>query len=386
MRTILMIKAGSQYDALRVFCDEIVDGLKCEHCCVTVFDARKQNLTSLPDELRNKYDLVINFNGYLNDNNEFSSLFNKSKATLISIYVDHPLYHMSRINNKINRNISFYSAQSHVHCMDINKKKLGFFLPMGGVVDKTNDVSSESLNDFTRRSDSILYACSNYGVAENTSPRFHDNDFINKIFLDILNKIELGDVFDDIIDEIAISYKLNDASKCKVYHHAFNKIYAYHRARVRGNVLKALLESNLMIDVYSNGDWSEMESKYKNLRYHKPISMRGYLSKMKEHKFNINDFAIAPDGPHDRVFNTLLHGGVLVTYNSLYLDNTIPNNSIVRFDFKSIDSLPKKIEFLIKKPELAYNIARNGYSIALQHTFHNRVKMILGTVDSFVDW
>lgn len=170
-----------------------------------------------------------------------------------------------------------------------------------------------------------------------------------------------------------------------LYNYAFEKVYMYSRCKVRRSVLTTLLEHGLEIKVYGNGEgWKELQNKYKNLDYNPCLSMLDSLDAMKKHKYTLNDCSFFPDGSHERPFNTLLNGGLPISYESSYLKKVFPADSMLYFNIKSLISLPTKIEILMNKPELAYHMMKNGINIAKNHTWKNRAKEILKIVNTHV--
>ena len=82
-------------------------------------------------------------------------------------------------------------------------------------------------------------------------------------------------------------------------------------------------------------------------------------------------------GAHDRIFNTMLNGGVCVTDSSEYLDEVLTEEDVSFFSLKELDKLPEIVKALLADPEKMQAIADHGYATALKyHSWAKRAETL----------
>ena len=94
MKNILLLKGQSQYNVLRYFIDQLSVAFQHIGHTVTIIDLVEiSSVQDLQQKMLFVPDLVISYNGMGTDINIFKSI------PFITHYVDHPLYHVERIQN-----------------------------------------------------------------------------------------------------------------------------------------------------------------------------------------------------------------------------------------------------------------------------------------------
>jgi len=84
------------------------------------------------------------------------------------------------------------------------------------------------------------------------------------------------------------------------------------------------------------------------------------------------------DGAHDRVFNTLLNGALLVTDDSIYLRSILKDGeNCIMFSLDTIEEMPKKLEMLLNDEKRLQQVIKSGYNTAIgKHTWKERAEFL----------
>ena len=93
----------------------------------------------------------------------------------------------------------------------------------------------------------------------------------------------------------------------------------------------------------------------------------------------LNTMTWFKDGAHDRIFNGMLAGAVVVTDESDYLQNRFTSGQeLEMFALPEIARLPQMVKALLEQPERAQRVADCGYHSAKEHdTWINRIDEII---------
>ena len=100
---------------------------------------------------------------------------------------------------------------------------------------------------------------------------------------------------------------------------------------------------------------------------------------MKDAKIVLNTMTWFKEGAHDRIFNGMLAGAVVLSDESAYLRQRFTSGQeLEMFALPEIVQLPQLVEALRKQPERAQRIADCGYQSAKAHdTWKNRIDEII---------
>lgn len=157
----------------------------------------------------------------------------------------------------------------------------------------------------------------------------------------------------------------------------------YARSVVRGKAVQVLADAGIKVAVYGGG-WEELECAHpENLILGKGVDSLTCLQKISRAKISLNVMPWFKDGAHDRIFNTLLNGALLVTDSSIYLDDLLKDGeNCVLFSLETLDSLPDKIKSLLEQSEKMKQIIQKGYQLACgKHTWAQRADFLSDIIE-----
>lgn len=161
----------------------------------------------------------------------------------------------------------------------------------------------------------------------------------------------------------------------------------YIRSWRRYKLISEFVQQELPIHIYGD-QWDLppfnrlLESKYVHLRDIKGIQLQRELQNS---KLVLNDNSGLPDSAHDRVFNTMYHGGVNFSCHSKYLDEKfVDKKDTLFYSWKNLARLRDIVEDALSNPGELQKIANAGRAnVLMNHSWEKRVNKILETVDLF---
>lgn len=383
---IIILKGVSQYDALRVFADELEKGLKSLSHRVTMVDMiTEEGLISLNKAVSKPFDFILNFNGIFTEDPGFVEFINKENATVISIFVDHPHYQDRRVSTSIKRNIQTFVCESHLESANIihnTGNNLLYFLPHGGI---KSDFKLKRA-DFIKRKNKLLYIATCYDSPkqapwDNTNNR--QQALLSKAIYDgLMEGFSYEESFRTSLKSIKLSPQ-NEQYK-KLYRSMFN-VYTYFRVKNRFKVIKTMLDNGIEIDCYGSGNWYEMFGMNKKFSYLGTLSIDETLQKMQEYKFTLNDVCFFPYGSHERTFNSMLNGSIIINHQSNYYKEIFNGDEGVFFNSNGLDEVVTTVKDLMLDQDKAFTIASKGYAAAQNHTWKDRARQIVDIYELYKD-
>lgn len=336
--------------------------------------------------------VLINFNfhgmsgeDYFIDENGIS-MWEDLDIPSFNIVVDHPMYYHHFIE-KVPPNY-------HQICIDRNHEKymkrffpnidIAPFLPLGGTelypqktkvtvscrrYDVTmvgNYCTPDAFEKYITRIDDE-YTAFYYGLIDEllAEPYKTVEEVVEKHILD-----ECGEVSEEELKKVMASMTFIDL---------------YVRYKLRGEVVKGLVDSGIKVHVFGDG-WQKLECKKPdNLILRNSLDSEGCLKKLCQTKISLNVMPWFKDGAHDRIFNSMLNGAVCLTDSSTYLDEILHDTKdccIYRLD--RIKELPDIAYSLLKDEDRMQSIADAGYQMALkEHTWEERAKKLHCLIENY---
>lgn len=141
----------------------------------------------------------------------------------------------------------------------------------------------------------------------------------------------------------------------------------------REKAVQVLAEDGINIILYGAG-WDQYAwISRPNVFYGGKISANEIVEKMSDAKIVLNTMTWFKDGTHDRIFNGMLQGAVVVSDSSVYMDEEFDESEMVFFALEEINGLPQKVHEILDDLPKSQKIADEGYKKAKQfHTWKNR--------------
>lgn len=157
----------------------------------------------------------------------------------------------------------------------------------------------------------------------------------------------------------------------------------YVRSYIRGKAVQVLVDNGLKVAVFGGG-WEELICEHpENILDGHGVDSLKCLQMMQLSKCSLNVMPWFKDGAHDRVFNTLLNGSLLVTDTSVYLEEILHSNEdCIMFQLETIEELPDQIKTMLAEPEKLQRAINKGYEIAKKgHTWEQRAKVLASYIE-----
>ena len=393
----LLIFIKGIYDTMDLFTDELMQAFEQMNYPVFALDAEnmKESLRELSKKLGvsclkkgDEADLsgmaaCITFNnmGYNLCEDQGFHLWEYYRIPYYNIQMDHPFHYTDKLEHM--------PATTRLYCIDRNHvtyvkrffKNIAWvdFLPHGGTAIDARDMDVIPLAE---RPVDVLYAgsLSKYRI-ELLIPDFDQfrsfdaGELCNQVLQELVRHPArtTEDVLEQYFGELELPMTEADLSR---YISQFRFLDAYAVSFFREQAVRLLVENGIRVAVYGEGwertDWCD----HPNLILGGKVLAPEVLPLMYHSKIVLNTMTWFKDGSHDRVFNGMLAGAVVVSDSSAYLkEQFINHEEIEMFELEEIGELPVIVQDLLDDLPRAQKIADAGREKAMhEHTWKNRAE------------
>lgn len=150
----------------------------------------------------------------------------------------------------------------------------------------------------------------------------------------------------------------------------------YIRYQVRGEIVRTLVDNGIRVHVFGD-KWDELAVKHpENLINGDSLFSEECLVQTCESKICLNVLPWFREGPHDRIFNTMLNGSVCLTDSNTWLDEILRSGeNAVLYDLTQIEKLPQIVTELLADEDRMQRIADAGRIAAQNHMWENRMEV-----------
>lgn len=340
---------------------------------VTVVDVNHPEETLLPIADRLDSDTtVITFN---NVGTGFE-LWRRTGASLYNILVDHPAFYIESIVND-------YYPGYHCLCIDrghtdflrqtfVSGKDAFDFMPHGGIdaggFDVPKDIDVLYAGSF-RSEDEIVFAPLPFGNSED----FYD--FIIS-FYETENTIEPQDAVNGYCKAKGIDY--SPAERAILTQYVVKTVDPMFTALRRQALIRSLAASGISISLCGTGLWQKIADEFpSNVSYKGFVSPEECLNLICRSKVVINDLPQFADGAHERVFNGMKNGAVVMTNESGYLKERFTDKENILFwNGRDYDEAVSKVKEVLGNEMLRKTIRNNAYSETKNDSWSDRLNFI----------
>lgn len=389
MKKMILYKGQSQYGALRIHIDQLADAFKILGYEPIVIDLLESDaITKIEKVLTEGCLFAFSFNGMgidLKVGEE--SVYDIVNIPYIAALVDHPHYHISRLNTKMNNLIVTCLDRSHLRFLSYyfepnHMKVKAFLLPGGNIKEKLFD---EDIDTFLKdRNIPLLFTGTFRGVPQKTWNNIPIT--LEKILDDVcdytLSKdyIPTEKAFDYVLKQRNLEFGEDHEKRIRVY--CLQTVGRYIEGYRRFKCIETLGNAGIPIEIYGNG-WEALASKWKSLKYYNPGTVNETLGLLRKSRICLNTNNNFVDGGHERVFNAMINGTVVITDSSLYYNEEFTDEeNILMYSWSNLEELPEKILRINRQPEKLWQIAKAGKNKAdKKHTWINRAKEIIKLVE-----
>lgn len=379
---ILIYKGISQYNAFDYFTECLLTALTSMNHTVEVFDADIPNakLKLFETFSIKSFDLVIGFNGMGCDIEiENESIYDIIKTHFLGIFVDHPVFHISRLSTPMNYFLASFLDKSHVDFVqDLMPESqiLKFFLPLSGAKDKYEIKTYDEY--ISLKSIDILFTGSNFGKAEKNwddlsgFPSYLFNELSEILIKD--DYVSVGDAFEGVLSKYGIAF--SSIAKAQISN-ILSIVVTYVRQYKRELVLEKLFQSGLKMTVYGK-NWDELVEKYPNVINGGEVSLEKSMELTKKAKIVVNLNTNFTNGAHDRVFTGMLNHAVVFTDKSTYYDEFYEDRiDYLTYSLNTLDEDIKKLNEYLQDDKKLFEMANKAYEItSINHSWIQRAKYL----------
>ena len=336
-------------------------------------------------ELNDTVGFGFNFNGMINDDylcdGRDPIFWDRTGIPYVNMIVDHPFYYHDEFNHVPKKYTNI--------CIDMNHKKyydrffpgLGksLYMPLAG----TQLDDGMPVIPVNKRQTDIIFT-GNYirpehfekylkSCSSEVTDFYHEiRDHLYSHPSDLLEDYAERRIREEFGSRVTDDY-LRECFKNMIF------LDLQVRHYYRGNAVAAIADAGFRIDVYGAG-YDTLECSHpENLSIHGNVNSLKCLEAIAQAKVSLNVMPWFKDGPHDRVFNTMLNGAVSLSDHSRFLDEHFTDNKDIKFySLDKISELPYEYEKLINDPALMEEITENAYrSASDDDTWASRAKELI---------
>lgn len=389
---IVIYRGKYQYDVVNLFISNVIYFLQKKQFNVTVIDLKESDHMNQIIEIFSTQNIycVISFNGIgvdiKLDNGQY--LYDLVNTIFLSIYVDHPSYHMGRLSENIKNYLCCFNDKEHVEYVNEilpNHHKISFFLPHGGL--KKTFKEDSKMNNISKykkqKSIDIVFAGT---YQKNIDKKWAEENGFPKYILDEVSEILIHDDYASVhktFNQVCTKYGIKFSTFGKVQLPSILvEIIGYVRSVKRVELIKKIAKSGLNITICGNG-WESFVKEHKNINYIGALNIKENLELIKKAKVLINVTPNFTDGSHERVFTGMLNNTVLFSDRSRYYDEFFENEKdILYYSFNSLDKDIERLKAILSDDKKLFEISQNAYEIANKyHTWENRVDTMIEMVN-----
>lgn len=386
------------YDTANLFTDEIVAALSEEG-----HTARILHLDTLPEDLTEMMrfvkedsgviDGVLMFNniGFNMGEDAGGNLWESLHTTYHDIIMDHPFHYADKLRHLPENSVVYCIDKNHISYIRrfLPEVKRATFLPHAGcfytldALSKTGGLPAPE----EERDIDVLYAGNlSRVILEQLIPDFSRFTKIDAVAFSeavltslIQNPARLTE---DVIEEELRKlppYSGEDAlsdEELEWYITEFRFLDGFAVSYFRELAVRVLVENGIRVHVLGEGwetcDWADND----NLILLGKVGAPDVLSYMARSKIVLNTLTWFKDGAHDRIFNGMLAGALVVSDESDYLRETFRNHKEIElFALPQIFSLPRSISSYLEDDNKRLRVAKAGQEAANRsHIWMNRLK------------
>ncbi len=135
----------------------------------------------------------------------------------------------------------------------------------------------------------------------------------------------------------------------------------------REKAVQVLAEAGVHVTIFGTG-WEKCEwTQLLNVDMRGRVSADTVVEAMQNARIVLNTLTWFKDGAHDRIFNGMLSGAVVVTDSSKYLKEIFSDEELLMFELPEVETLPEKVGKLLEDPDRMQRMADAGRMEVLEH-------------------
>lgn len=367
------------YDTLDIFTCELQKEFHLLHYETMIFDVRKtkESLIELADFVQKPVTAAITFNnlGYNMELEEGKNIWEQLQVPCINILMDHPFCYKKALDDSPSNAVVLCTDRNHMKYLNRFYPKI----PITGFLPHAGKETGLIRRPLLERNIDVMYAGNlSRSFAGNIMPdfsKYHTFDakkICRETYCDLI--VHPSKTTEQALEDslLASGIVLED-NQLKDIISDLHFIDLYAVSYFREKAVQVLAEDGIQIALYGAG-WDQCEWVSRpNVFYGGKVPADEVVEKMADAKIVLNTMTWFKDGTHDRIFNGMLQGAVVVSDPSVYMDEEFSESEIVFFALEEINCLPQKVHEVLDDLSKYQRIADEGYHKAKQyHTWKNR--------------
>lgn len=384
MKNIIVFKNG--IETLSYFSEQLA--LAFEKWGHKVFrfdlDTEEKSFEELTEFCSDGENIVIcfNFDGLRGEESLYDAkgelYWKKMQIPCVNIMVDHPFYYhelLEKVECELGMNLYYQVSIDKDHEMYLRRFfpqiKHIIFLPLGG--------TEYGGKDKLHRTYDIVFT-GNYVRPEEFRTYIERIDeeytrFYEGIIADLIRN---PDISMEMAFEKHLRREMNELTEKDLMTCMGNMIFIdlYVRFYFRGEVVRCLADAGFKVHVFGTG-WEKLECNCReNIILEGGTDSVGCLKALSNAKISLNVMPWFKRGAHDRIYNSMLNGAVVVTDESTFLREDLKDGeNVIFYTLKKYSELPNQIQQLLGDGEKRKKLSEKGYHHAkVYHTWENRAK------------
>lgn len=381
----LLLKTQSQYGSLALRVEQLAAALTEIGEDAVVIDAvGERGRLAFHEAVREGADCVIAFNGVLGP--EVGAELGALGIVYVSLYVDHPLHHLSRLEEPRGCYAALFLDRTHQTFMTQLAKPgafahLGFVAPGAATLPAPVDVSPEA---YARRDIPILFSGTYRGEPERPWLDFPEparsllDGCAQRMAAD--GALEIITALRRTLDARAMGFT---PDFLRVIAPALTSVQSFTEAYHRNRFLEIVGEAGIEIQVVGKG-WQPLCDRYPHLRNLGEGSFEETLLLLRRTRvvINVNNSFVA--GGHERVFAAMAGGAAVFSETSLYYRDVFRDGQdVVLFSTPATADVADRLRALASDIAGSAAIAAAGHAKTMaEHQWVDRAGNIVSTVQS----
>lgn len=375
MRVVIYL-GGFMYNSANEFSYAIGESMMKNGIDVKYVDLLSENRGELLNNaFSEKVDFVLSFNGIGCDIKiGHKSLYNELNIPFVYYLLDHPSHHKERLMVPINQKVIICLDNSHADYVEMHPEITGIttFIPTAARYEGSNYLNTEKKYDIvftgylkTQEELDNLFPQSMIDVK-----RYLDNLILHKrdiyIDQDVINMVKS-------IPDLNYVYETTHFDMDSL----INQCDFYVRGVKRNFVMEELLKRGLTIDFYGAISNSHEFLKYPNFNNNGMVDYKDLDNVYAQAKIALNIMPNFPEGGHDRLFMSMVHGAIPLTDCNVYLEQKLPQG-LIYFNYPHVEEAIQEINKVINDDDYRKTLQEINYNEVIEnHTWINRLTELL---------
>lgn len=375
---ILFVIGVSEYDSTKVFVREMEAAMKAAGWQTEVLDGTDQTSYSRKREqvTGSSYDVIFTINGMLLE--EDSSLGGRlldGRVLYCTYLMDHPMIHWQRLQRKYPHMLVLCPDRNHVRFIEQYMKHIDYcaFLPHGGCV-------GQAFRPYEERGIDVSFMGSYTPPGEIRKMLSSYPEAMRELMEAViaLLLVQTDQTIENALKQVLSERGMHVAEEdFPGILSEFRVVDRYVRCYFRDQVIRALVENGISVDVYGHG-WDKFSDEGGCLGIHPPVAYQESLDIIGNSRISLNVMPWFKDGAHDRIFTAMINGAVCLTDGSGYLQEVFrEEENIYFYSLRGVRYLPAKVRKIMQKDDKGRRIAEAGRNAAQQHRWADRAYEVM---------